>query len=194
MAYGAAQPRTRNATALGGFICEARQRDQSFTSAVLEAAIENPDLAPVLPYLQARVRLDGEGIARLRRAVAKGVLVAANFQWLANGSVSKSPPEALAALLGDIATLSDGVEIALDVLHMHFHSNCEETSNRNARLVSLGRDLLVRADFSKDSPLRDFGAHTVILICLTADEGRPARREGVPSYLFGARRLPSLSA
>jgi len=173
-AYRAAESGMRNAIVLGGFICEAHQRDQSFTSAALEAAIENPDLAPVLPYLQARVGIDAGGVERLRRAVAKGVLVAANFQSIANASVSKSPPEPLAALLEDIATLSDGVEIALDVLHMHFYSNPEETCNRNARLVSVGRDLLVRADFSKDSPLRDLGAHTVILICLTGDEGRPA--------------------
>jgi hypothetical protein len=170
-AYGATESRTRDGRALGGFICEAHQRDQSFTSAALEAAIENPDLAPVLPYLQARVGIDAQGIERLRRAIAKGVLVAANFQSIANGSVSKSPPEPLAALIEDIATLSNGVEIALDVLHMHFFSNREETINRNARLVSVGRDLLVRANFSKDSPLRDFGAHTVILICLTGDEG-----------------------
>src|SRR5260370_20198595 len=140
----------RNATVLGGFIYEAHQRDQRFTSAALEAAIENPDFAPVLPYLQASVSIDAGVIERLRRAIAKGVLVAANFQSIANGSVSKSPPEPLAALLEDIATLSEGVEIALDVLHMHFHSNREETSNRNARLVSVGRDLLVRANFSKD--------------------------------------------
>jgi len=142
-------------------------------------------LAPVLPYLQARVGIEAGGIERLRRAVAKGVLVAANFQSIANGSVSKSPPEPLAALLDDIATLSDGVEIALDVLHMYFSSNREETSNRNARLVSVGRDLLVRADFSKDSPLRDFGAHTVILICLTGDEGLPAA-EKVCRHIYSA--------
>jgi ferredoxin-thioredoxin reductase catalytic subunit len=173
-AYRAAESRMRNATALGGFIYEAHQRDQSFTSAALEAAIEDPALAPILPYLQARIGIDAEGIERLRRAVAKGVLVAANFQSIANGSVSKSPPESLAALLEDISTLCEGVEIALDVLNMHFYSNREGTNNCNVRLVSVGRDLLVRANFSRDSPLRDFAAHTVILICLTGDEGRPA--------------------
>ena len=171
-AYRATASGTRNAAVLGGYVCEAHQHDQNFTSTALETAIENPDLAPVLPYLQARVGIDTAGIERLRRAVAKGVLVAANFQSIANGSVSKSPPELLAALLEDIATLSDGVEIALDVLHMHFYCNREETSNRNARLVSVGRDLLVRANFSKDSPIRDFGAHEVILICLAGDKCR----------------------
>ena len=57
---------------------------------------------------------------------------------------------------------------------MHFYSNREQARDRSARLVSVGRDLLVRANFSKDSALRDYGADAVILICLSGDEGRPA--------------------
>jgi len=174
VAYAAAGYGTRDMRLLGGFIHAAHELDQCFISAALDAVIDNPDLVPALPYLQGRAGIDAEGVERLRRAVAKGVLVAANFQSIANSSVAKSPPEPLAALLQDIATLSDGVEIAIEVLHMYFYCNREATSNRNARLVSVGRDLLGRASVRKDSPLRDFGAHTVILICLPGDDGRQA--------------------
>ncbi|HZS18071.1 MAG TPA: hypothetical protein VFA51_09090 [Candidatus Udaeobacter sp.] len=173
-AYAAADSATRDARILGGFISEANRRDQTLTSTGLEVAIENPDLAPELPYLQACVGMDTRGIARLRRAIAKGVLVAANFRSIANGSVSKSPPEDLAVLFEEIAPLSGGVEIALDILHMYFYTNHEERRERNPRLISVGRDLLVRADLSKDGPLRDYGAAAVISICLSGDEGRPA--------------------
>src|SRR5207245_6576765 len=77
-------------------------------------------------------------------------------------------------LIEDIATLPGGVEIALDILHMHLAGNREETHERNAQLISVGRDLLVRTNFSKDSRPPDHGTHTVIRICLTGDEGRPA--------------------
>jgi len=170
--YAAAGSATRDARLLGGFICGAHQRDTSFTSAALEAAITNPELASILPYLQACAGIDAAGIARLRRAIAQGVMVAPNFRYIANGSVSNSPPDEIAALLDDIATLSGGVEIALEILHMHFYSNGEGTRNRNARLISVGRDLLVRANFGNDSPMRDLGAGTVIRICLTGDDGR----------------------
>ncbi len=176
-AYAAAELGTRDASVLGGFIYKAHGRDKGFTSAALEAAIENPDLAPTLPYLQKSARIDAAGIARLRRAIAKGVLAAPNFRNIANGSVSNSPPEELAALLEDIATLSGGVEIALEILHMRFYSNREETSHRDAGLISVGRELLVRAKFTKESPIRDYGAHTVILICLAGGEGRCAAEE-----------------
>jgi hypothetical protein len=171
-AYGAADSKTRNATALGGFIYGSHQRNQSFTSAALEAATENRDLTSLLPYLQARAGIDTDGVARLRRAIAKGMLVAANFQYIANGSVSKSPPDALAALLEDIATLSDGVEIALDILSMYFFRDQKEAREPNARLISVGRDLLVRANFSRNGGLRDYPTHSVILICLKGEQGR----------------------
>ncbi|MDB6170929.1 MAG: hypothetical protein JWL59_240 [Chthoniobacteraceae bacterium] len=174
MAYGTVESNRRNPTVLGGFLYEAHQRDQSFTSSALDAAIDNPDLAPILPHLQTRVEIDTEGIARLRSAVAKGALVAANFDAIANGSVSKSPQEPLAGLLEDIATLSEGVEVALDILHMHLPQNREERHGLHARLVSVGRELLARADFSKKGQLRDFGAHEVIQVCLAGEDGQPA--------------------
>ncbi|MGH7982757.1 MAG: hypothetical protein ACREFF_06380 [Candidatus Udaeobacter sp.] len=170
-AYAAAECQTRNATVLGGFLCEAHRRDQSFTAAALETAIENPQLAPILPYLQKCVGIDEEGVTRLRRGTAKGVIPVANFRWIANGSVSKSPPKALAWLLKDIATLSGGVHIALDILQMYFYCNPEE---RNPSLISIGRDLLVRLEFGKDSQLSDYHAAAVIRICLSGDDGRRA--------------------
>lgn len=173
-AYGTAESNRRNPTVLGGFLYEARQRDQSFTSSALEAAIDNPDLAPILPRLQACVGIDTEGIARLRRAVAKGVLAASDFYAIANGSVLQSPQEHLGALLEDIATLSDGVEVAFDILQMHFY---RERPGWSARLVSVGRDLLSRVDFSKKVRPRDFGAHEVIRICLAGEDGEPAAKK-----------------
>ncbi len=170
-AYAAVECQTRNATVLGGFLCEAHRRDQSFTAAALETAIENHQLAPILPYLQKCVAIDELGITRLRRAIARGVIPAANFRSIVNGGISKSPPKALAALLEDIATLSGGVQIALDILQMYFYCNAEA---RDPSLISIGRDLLVRADFSKDSLLHDYGVAAVISICLSDDEGRRA--------------------
>jgi hypothetical protein len=167
--YAAAESATRDARSLGGFIYGANQRDPRFTAAALEAAIDNPELAPILPYLQGCTGVDAVGIARLRRALAKGVLFAPSFRYIANGTVSTSPPDELAALLKEIATLPDGVEVALDILHMHLYANREQKENHNRRLVSLGRDLLGRADLSD---ARDYAAHTLIRICLAGNEGQ----------------------
>lgn len=170
----ASESATRDPRLLGGFVCGAHQRDPSFTSAALEAAIDNPAVAPVLPYLQARAGIDATGIARLRRAIAKGVLAAPDFLNIANGSVSNSPPDELAALLEDIAMLSGGIGIAIEILHMHFHGKQKETISAKTCIKSVGRELLIGGNFGKESSIRDYGAHLVILVCLEGEESRCA--------------------
>lgn len=170
-------PNTRNATVLGGFIYQANQRDATFTSSVLESAIDDPDLAPSLPYLQARVGIDKAGINRLRRAIGKGVLRAVDFNSIANGAVNDSPPEELSALLLDIAQLPEGVEIALDILHMHFFRDREGGQQWDHLLIETGRNLLCRTDFSKSGQLRDYGMHTVVSICCAGIKGEETARD-----------------
>ena len=170
--YSAADSHVRNASVLGGFIYEAYRRAQDFTSHALEEAIYHADLRANLPYLQAHARLDIDGIERLRRAIAAGALVARDFYSIADGSVKNSPSEALADLLEDIATLAAGVEVALEILSMYFFSQARNgESVQSAKLVSVGRNLLIRADFKS---LRDHSTHTVIDICLAGSDGKNA--------------------
>ena len=171
-AYSAAGPRVRNSTVLGGFISEAHRRDQNFTSHALDRAIDHADLHSNLPYLQSQAGLDAEGLARLGRAISAGRLDAINFRSIANGSVAKSPSAPLAALLEEIATLPNGVGIALEILSMYFF--CQDRKGANVQsetLVSVGRSLLVRADFKT---LRDHTVQTVIDLCLSGEAGKDA--------------------
>ena len=139
--------------------------------------IGNPDLAANLPYLQARVAIDGQGISRLRRAIDRGVLSARDFNSIANGRVGGTPPDDLSALLTDVATLPGGVEIALDILHMHFYRDREEGRTRASSLIAVGRDLLRRADFGIMQSLRDFGLRTVIRVCCAGPDGEATLRD-----------------
>ena len=173
-AYGAAESKTRSATALGGFVYEAHKRDTIFSSLALDGIISNTDLLPNLPYLQARAEIDVEGISRLRRAITEGGLIAWNFKSIANRSVEHSPAEALVALLKDIATLTHGVEMALDILHMQFFCTRDKGVEPQKQLVLVGRELLARSSFSGDTPLDDFGGGNLIACCLVGEDGRSA--------------------
>lgn len=175
--HAAADAQQRNATVLGGFIHGAHARDAAFANSALDRVIDNPDLAASLPYIQARVAIDAQGIARLQLAIARGVLSTRDFYSIANGSVGQSPPDDLGALLGDIAALPDGVEIALDILRMHFYRDREEEQPRAPSLIAVGRDLLLRADFAKKQSLRDFGLHTVIRVCCEGADGEATLRD-----------------
>ena len=175
--YTAAACDQRSATVLGGFIHGAHARDAVFTDGALDAVIENPDLAPSLPYLQARVAIDANGIARLRCATTRGDLSARDFFSIANGSVGDSPPEELGALLLDIAEIPDGVDVALDILHMHFYRDGKDQRPRSPGLIEVGRSLLRRADYTKKHSLRDFGMNTVILMCCSGSDGEATLRD-----------------
>ena len=192
--YSAVGPDTRNATTLAGFIYAAHQRDPSFTSHALEAAITNADLLPNLPYLQARAGIDTEGIERLKRAISSGGLLASDFHSIANGCVSNTPPGPLAALLDQISTLPGGVTMALEILHMHFFSQEKKPEiQHDERLVSVGRELMVLVDFKKNNPLRDYSAQLLVGVCLAGENGKEATakicsnlRSSLDSYLVSS--------
>lgn len=175
--YKAIDPARRNPGALRGFIHGTHLRDATFTSRVLDDAIDDSGLAPLLPYLQAGIVVDDEGITRFRKAIAEGVMESNFFMSIANGSVGDSPKEPLAELLEDIASLSGGVEVALDILFMHLFRDEKEKRVSGAVIVEAGRNLLVRADFSKKGAHRNFGLKTVIQACLSGDEGASATKE-----------------
>jgi len=96
---------------------------------------------------------------------------------IANGTIGDSPPGALAGLLRDIAELPDGVEIALDILHMHFYRDREAGRQHNPSLIALGHDLLRLADFAKKGTLRDYGLHTIIRVCCAGSDGEATARD-----------------
>jgi hypothetical protein len=172
-AYRRAGANNRNATLLGGFAYEAHKINEAFCEEVLELAVNDPDLAPTLPYLQARVAIDEGGIARLRRALAGGSAPADRFAYIANGVVRDAPPIPLSELLVDLAKQPTGVEVAIDILHMRLYCDRQDRREIDPVLIHCGRDLLQRVDLPLRSMLRHSAMATVIKVCLA---GSPAEK------------------
>lgn len=191
--FASTDPNKRNATVLGGFINQAHQRDVAFTLSALEAIVEDRILGSSLPYLQARIGINKDGIERLQRAIGKGVLQATDFYSIANGVVGDSPSKELGALLLDIAGLPDGVEIALDILYMHFYRDREDGRPWNQSLIETGRYLLRRSDFGKRGAFHEFGVDKVIRICCSGSDGEETAHD-VCTHLCGALESAHLSS
>jgi hypothetical protein len=172
VAYRCAPSEVRKAALLDGFLCGANQRDPVFASKSLDAVVNDPELLPMLPYFQASVGIDAVGISRLRDAITRGGLASPSFRYIANGCVENSPVEDLAALVNDIASLPNGVAVALDILQMRFFSRSKkENAKQDEPLISVGRDLLMQMDFSGVSDLHDYTVGEVIKTCLRREEG-----------------------
>lgn len=175
-AYRAAGSGQRNVMVLGGFLSEADCRDRVFAASALDVLLDDQELSPILPYLQARIGIDEIGVTRLRRAITKAAVAAHDLYYIANGSIATAPPEALAALLGEIATLTDGGQVALEILHMYFSCHREGSPEKHPALVTVGREILAQAAPNKRHR-SDFAIGEVILACLSGGDGEPAAKK-----------------
>lgn len=169
-AYRAAPLANRNPILLGGFLYEANKFDSEFSKPVLDAAINDPDLAPRLPYLQSCVALDAEGLARLVAAAREGRLGASDFMHLSSGVIAGVPAEPLVEMLQVLASLGNGIGVALEILFMHFYcaKDCDQPLAEN--LIAFGRKLLRSVDFSDRHAIRNHTLLELVKICLSGSQ------------------------
>ncbi|MEL7688735.1 hypothetical protein AAG596_14340 [Citromicrobium bathyomarinum] len=197
-AFEAMPPEARNPTVLGGFLAGAA-RDFQFTRTALDGVAENPAMVGKLSFLQARVGINDEAIARLSAALDAGKIEASDFYQIANGVVRDAPGALLAPLLRKIATLPGGTGVAFDILHMHQSCAQDDGHALDPDLINCGRALLRSADFSEEGRLGDYGVAEVAEICLAGPEGEDdARivckklRAGLDDYSLWAHKLGRL--
>lgn len=175
-AYRATPADTRNATLLGGFLSSAHITERDFVDRTLDTIAPDPDLGRLLPYLQAQVALDEEGLGRLRTAIPLGLLKASDFSCLASGVIKGAPAAALISMFEALAGLDNGMGEVLDILHMRIYSSKDEETAIPAELLLYGRELLKRTDFRDVRGIRDLGMKTLVECCLVgpaaADDAR----------------------
>lgn len=197
-AFEAMPPEARNATVLGGYLVGAAA-DVEFTRVALDGVADNPALVDKLSFLQARVGIDGEAIARLSAALDAGKIGAGDFHQIASGVVRDAPGALLAPLLRNIAALPGGTGVAFDILHMHQLCAKDDGHEFDSALIECGRALLRGADFSEEGRLGDYGAKEVAEICLAGPDGETdarivckALRAGLDYYSLSAHKLGRL--
>jgi len=165
-AYRAAPADARNPTVLSGFIAEVHSLDRDLAGPALDAVARDPDLDGLLPYFQARVALDKEGLDRLRTAIPLGLLKASDFACLAFGVIRDAPAAPLISLFEALTGLDKGIDMALEILHMRLFCYKNEEKAIPNELLLYGRELLKRTDFCEVRMMRDFGLKRVVEHCL----------------------------
>ncbi|WP_332879396.1 hypothetical protein [Massilia sp. S19_KUP03_FR1] len=153
---------------LRGFLAELWKRDKDLVHSILDAALATPDLAAFLPVLQTAVDLEERGMARLQQALQNGVPVK-KYRYLAYGQVTDSAPAGpFKDLLLLIADQPDGFDIALEILHMRFHSDRSEQRDHEPELLLAGSLLLRDIKFCNDNSSKTYHLTEVIRACLVA--------------------------
>ncbi len=199
--YRVAPADTRNAAFLGGFLAAATALDRPFVTTSLEATLGDPDLGPILPYLQSHAGLDDEGLDRLRRAAKIEGAAAWHFAALGTGVIAQAPSPGLVTLMEAVASLADGPSVAIDILYMRFHCAKNDPSLKSEDLINCGRRLLDSLVFERGTFGRDYALGEFAKTCLCSPDAiKIARsvmarlRTAVLDYKFYAHEAPYLIA
>jgi hypothetical protein len=171
-AFGKVPQPKRNALLLGGFLSGLQDRDPTVAEAALDEAVKDETLGPLFPALQTSVPIDAAGVERLRQSIAHGLAQAEAFRVLAYGRSSDPiPPSDLKKLLLSIAALENGLDVAIDILHMRMFSDRDQKKNDTSELVEAGRLLLSRLEFGDDDDQADSRRESVVMACLNNADG-----------------------
>ncbi len=167
----------RNATILGGFIHKLNELDASLCSSLFDEMLADPEMAPHFVYLQARAEMNGEAIARLRRAISLGNIKAHSFNALASGVIGPAPQGALAAMLDDLCGLDGGTATALEIFDMATY--CLKTDGLEVEgvLIDTGHQLLLRTDYKNTQDVRVYRVQQTIKECYSGPGGEAGARE-----------------
>lgn len=138
----------RNYVALCGFIHTVWETNRKLSDQILNDAVTDDMLGVCFPRLQVSVKIDEQGVERLKQSLATGIAPIWTYQNLAYGRAHESiNDENLCDLLRIIASKPDGLMIAIDILQMRLHSNKEKKLECSDMITSVGQHLLSKISF-----------------------------------------------
>jgi hypothetical protein len=185
-AYRAADVSGRNAGAMGGFVTQLQTRESETVRSLLEAAIHDDALRLILPYLQSRAGLDGDGLDRLCRLADGGRVPAHFFLDLQSGVIKHTEAARLIQLLQAIERLDSGLGVALGILYFQLAFTKDKEPPPKA-LVEYGRQLLSNGRFGDDRQSRDHHLGGLVELCFKGPEAADAARQLCKSFLEAVR-------
>ena len=176
-AFGATPEKERNSQVLSGFVQGLGKRDLNLASGLLDESVTNDALAQWFPELQCGLALDGHALERFHQSLKLGKAPIWRFRNFANGRATDPIPGAdLRRLLTAIASKPDGLDVAMDILHMRFFSDGQDKKTADPALVLAGRELVELLEFPNEEHNRDHRIGSIIKTCLTGSDGAiPAR-------------------
>jgi hypothetical protein len=171
-AFAATPEKERNSQILCGFIQGLGKRDLNLANRLLDEALTNDVLAERLPELQCGLALDKEALERLHRSLELDRAPIWRFRNFANGRATDLVPGVdLRKFLTAISAKPDGLDVAMDILHMRFFSDRQEKKATDPALVLAGRELVQLLEFAHKRQDGDHRIGSVIKTCLTGVGG-----------------------
>lgn len=146
----------RNYQALCGFLRFVWETKRKLSDQILNNAVTDDILGVCFPLLQTSVEIDEQDVERLKQSLAKGIAPIWTYRSLAYGRTHESiNDENLCDLLRSIASKSEGLVIAISILHMRLYNNKEKKLDHSDMITLVGQHLLSLIAFEHEHNHRD---------------------------------------
>ncbi len=168
----------RNVGVLRGFLSKLWDEDRVLVQALLDTALHEPALVMFLPVLQTAVLIDSRGVERLKQTLRSAEVPVQMYRNLALGRATDNLSAGdLKDLLLLIADKTDGFEVAVEVLHMQFHSDHSAQRSHEPAVLEAGQKLLQGVRFKESNHRSDYHLASVVRACLTDKGAGPIAAE-----------------
>ena len=169
----------RNYQVLRGFLNAISKINLNLSEVLLNETVTNNVLAIAYPGLQTSVEINVQGVERLKQALEFGAAPIGQYENLAYGRIHQTIKDGdLCELLRLISSKPEGIEVAVNILHMRLHGHAKGTTLSDI-IVSLGQELLLRYQFlRKDNRAdqRDYKLAGVIKACFAYESAEENAR------------------
>lgn len=163
-------PDNRPAATLGGFVRHARLRDDRAVEAILDTAVTDRALEPIVPFLHVQSDLDDRALHRLFEFAA-GQPNPQAFAPLRNAGQTVSDHKAFCALLVTISDLPNGGLIAIRALG-RLLAHLEGAGKPPAKaMIQAGSVILPKLDYREHAVLQCSQARRVVRACIDGPSG-----------------------
>lgn len=166
-AYARLDPKQRADQPLCGFLYGLAQRDIDAAEAILDDALETPELHDALVRMHGSAGLTERGVARLIQAAKLSTVPTWSFANLQMGrTCDVLKGSQIKPLLSAICDRDDGVNVAIDILGMRAFSFKSDGKTFDADDKAAGRELLSKMPLGRKRPAEGHAVARIVELSL----------------------------
>ncbi|UKE47063.1 LexA family protein [Xanthomonas cerealis] len=165
----------RSVQVLRGFLHATCERDRGLFNRFLDESMTRSSLIEWVPVLQISAELDDRGCDRMLASMTNPSVPAWVFRYLSFGSVTELVPESrLAEMLERLSIKPSGLEVAIDILHMHIYG---EKKPIGPQLTTCARTLIANVPLTRHDHNLDYALGRLIERFLVGADAQEAAHQ-----------------
>lgn len=167
--FGLADAKERSPELLACYLFNLQSVEPELVETLLNEVLNDPLLSEWFPAFQGRVSISNNGLARLKRSLAKGNATADRYRGL--GWSSKLDDSAILELVPLILLLPEGFDVALDIVCRRIAQEQREKKELSPEVLAAGRTVAEACQFDHRMQREAHALQEVIEACLESPEG-----------------------